>query len=239
MFVVLISGVSAIRINEVEMNPIGGSSGKEWIELYNDENSDIDISGWEVWEGIYGEQGPKLILSIPEGTIIQKESFYIVEWSAVKLNNAGDFVILYDSNGTKIDETPLLEDKENNDMTWQLCDSWEFKLSTKEEENSCEEVPEKPVEETEEEEVVEEEPEEVNEEYQEIAEVREEEEHPRKTGPVELQTIILNPKVIKSEDDNENLSEGNYAIYGLVFFCVLLVVLFILRKKKYNKNEFG
>jgi len=48
----------------------------------------------------------------------------------------------------------------------------------------------------------------------------------------------LNPKVIKSEDDNENLSKSNYAIYGLVFFCVLLVVLFILRKNKYNKNEF-
>lgn len=60
----------------------------------------------------------------------------------------------------------------------------------------------------------------------------------RETEPIELQTINLNPKVIKSEDDNENLSESNYAIYGLVFFCVLLVVLFILRKNKYNKNEF-
>ena len=56
--------------------------------------------------------------------------------------------------------------------------------------------------------------------------------------PEERETIILNPQVIKSENDNENLSKSNYAIYGLVFFCVLLVVLFILRKNKYNKNEF-
>jgi len=228
MFVVLISNVSAIRINEVEMNPIGGSSGNEWIELYNDKNIEIDVSGWEVWEGVYGEQGPKLILSIPEGTIIQKGSFYIVEWSKAKLNNAGDFVILYDSNGTKIDETPLLKDKENNDMTWQLCDSWEFKLSTKGGKNSCEEVPEEPTEEKE-----------ANDELPEIEEYQGiEEPVSKETTPIELQTINLNPKVIKSEDDNENLSKSNYAIYGLVFFCVLLVVLFILRKNKYNKNEF-
>lgn len=86
--------------------------------------------------------------------------------------------------------------------------------------------------EIEEQEVVEKEEEEVIEEEQEI------EEHPKETTPIELQTINLNPKVIKTEDDNENLSKSNYAIYGLVFFCVLLVVLFILRKNKYNKNEF-
>lgn len=82
-----------------------------------------------------------------------------------------------------------------------------------------------------------EEEEEVDEEYQEIEEPQVEE-HLRETTPIKLQTIDLNPKVIKSEDDNENLSKSNYAIYGLVFFCVLLVVLFVLRKKKYHKNEF-
>ena len=232
LFIFLISGVSALRINEVEINPIDGSSGKEWVELYNNGESDIDLSGWEVWEGVYGSSGPRKIQSIQNNTIIQEKEFYIVEWSKAKLNNAGDFVILYDSNGTKIDETPSLKDEKNNDMTWQLCDSWEFKLSTKGEENSCEEAPEEPAEEQEEEE-------EVNEERQEIEEYQEiDEPVSRETTPIELQTINLNPKVIKSEDDNENLGKNNYAVYGLVFFCVLLVVLFILRKNKYRKNEF-
>ena len=84
----------------------------------------------------------------------------------------------------------------------------------------------------------EEEEEEINEELSEMEELQVEKLPSRETEPIELQTINLNPKVIKSEDDNENLSESNYAIYGLVFFCVLLVVLFILRKNKYNKNEF-
>ncbi|MBA7597091.1 hypothetical protein ES703_04086 [subsurface metagenome] len=81
--------------------------------------------------------------------------------------------------------------------------------------------------------------EEVNEKYQEIEEHQEiEEPLSKETGPVELPGINLNPQVIKSENDNENLSKSNYAVYGLVFFCVLLVALFILRKNKHNKNEF-
>jgi len=104
--------------------------------------------------------------------------------------------------------------------------------------NGQEEEEEEPIEEEEEQEQEEEE-ENVVEEYQEIEEEQEMEElSSRETEPIELQTINLNPKVIKTEDDNENLSKSNYAIYGLVFFCVLLVVLFILRKNKYNKNEF-
>ena len=99
-------------------------------------------------------------------------------------------------------------------------------------ETIVEEVPEEPVEE------IIEEPEEettkekkVVEEYQEIVDIREEE-----TGPIELEMINLNPKVIKSENDNEKLN-NNYALYGFVFFCVLIIVLFVLRRNKY-KNEF-
>ena len=221
--------VSAIRINEVEINPLEGKDGIEWIELYNDGENDLDISGWEVWEGVYGLSGSRKIQSIQNNTIVQAKVCYIIEWSSPKLNNGGDFVILYDSNGTKIDETEMLDEPESGIKTWQFCDSWEFKDQTKGEENSCEEVPEEPIEEAEE----------VNEKYQEMEELQETEKPvSRETEPIELQTINLNPQVIKSEDDNENLSKSNYAIYGLVFFCVLLVVLFILRKNKYNKNEF-
>ena len=49
LIMVLISSASAVRINEVEMNP---SEGNEWVELYNDDENDLDISGWEIWEGI-------------------------------------------------------------------------------------------------------------------------------------------------------------------------------------------
>ena|SRR3989344_1708381 len=54
----------------------------------------------------------------------------------------------------------------------------------------------------------------------------------------EPQTIILNsldPKAIKT-GENKNLKK-NTAVWGFAVFCVLLVVLFIIKKGKY-KNEF-
>ena len=47
----------------------------------------------------------------------------------------------------------------------------------------------------------------------------------------------LNPQVIKSENDNENLDKNNYAVYGFVAFCILIGILFIIKNKK-DKNEF-
>lgn len=229
MFVILISSVSALKITEIEMNPLEGQDGIEWIELYNDKNTEIDISGWEIYDGL---SRPKKIFVVPNETIIGSKEYYVIELSSAKLNNDGDFVTIYDFSGTKIDETETLKDASWSFETWQLCDSWEFKLSTKGKENSCEEVPKEPIEEAEEDEETTKE-ENVVEEFQEIKEPVS-----RETGPVELPGINLNPQVIKSENDNENLSKSNYAVYGLVFFCVLLVALFILRKNKHNKNEF-
>jgi len=54
----------------------------------------------------------------------------------------------------------------------------------------------------------------------------------------EVKTIILTPKDIKSEIDKEQLSKNKLAIYGLVVFCILLVFLFIFKKRKKEKNEF-
>lgn len=49
--------------------------------------------------------------------------------------------------------------------------------------------------------------------------------------------VIQASQTIKSEDDNENLDQSIYASYGLVAFCLLLLVLFIKNKGNY-KNEF-
>lgn len=61
---------------------------------------------------------------------------------------------------------------------------------------------------------------------------------------ISVQVISLNPKDINSEESNENSSifEGNYALYGLFVFSILLIVLLLikmLKTKRENTNEFG
>jgi len=53
---------------------------------------------------------------------------------------------------------------------------------------------------------------------------------------INIEKIVLTPKSIKTEENNERLDKNNLAGYGFVIFCVLLLILF-LRKKK-GKNEF-
>lgn len=220
VFVILISSISALKITEFESNPEGTDAGNEWIELYSEE--EVDLENYK----LVNNDGDEIILND------SFSGYFIYIFEKQWLDNSDEKVLLYE-NESLIDETEVFDDSKNNDMTWQLCDSWEFKLSTKGEENSCEEdeePSEEPVEEKDEDERTAKEKK-VVEEYQEIAEIREEE-----TGPIELKMINLNPKVIKSENDNEKLN-NNYALYGFVFFCVLIIVLFVLRRNKY-KNEF-
>ncbi len=57
-------------------------------------------------------------------------------------------------------------------------------------------------------------------------------------SPITSQTINLNPKIIKREDNSESLSKSGYAFFGFVTFCVLLALLFMLKRYKYKKNGF-
>ena len=53
---------------------------------------------------------------------------------------------------------------------------------------------------------------------------------------IEFPVINLTPQSIKIEKNKENTGK-NYAMFGFIVFCALLVFLFILRKNKF-KNEF-
>lgn len=56
----------------------------------------------------------------------------------------------------------------------------------------------------------------------------------------ELQAINLNPKAIKSEENSQISGKGDYTIYGLLAFGVLLGLLFLIKNlvRKRYKNEF-
>lgn len=57
----------------------------------------------------------------------------------------------------------------------------------------------------------------------------------------EVKTITLTPlitKDIKSESNKEELSKNKLSLYGLVTFGILLLFLFLLKKRKNEKTEF-
>ena len=95
---------NAIVINEIMYDPSGTDGDREWIELYNNEAIDINITGWRFYEA-----GTDHTLRLIQGDmIIPKDGYVII------VNDDTDFLSDYpDFNGTLIDSAfSLLQDGE-------------------------------------------------------------------------------------------------------------------------------
>jgi PKD repeat protein len=85
---------SDIVINEFVSDPVDGE--EEWIELYNNTEREVDLTGWKIEDGsgaitnLSGKIGPK--------------DFFVVEKIKGYLNNSGDIIILKDPSGKIIDQ---------------------------------------------------------------------------------------------------------------------------------------
>ncbi len=82
-----------VVINEFVSDP---AEGEEWIEIFNNKDSDIDLTGWKV------EDGVGTIVTL--GTTITADGFQTIDFTSSKLNNSGDIIILKKSDGTIIDQ---------------------------------------------------------------------------------------------------------------------------------------
>jgi len=207
---------SALRINELELNPLGTDTGKEWIELYND--GEIDLAQYK----LINNDGDELDL------IGIFSEYYVYKFDRQWLDNTDEKIFLYYGNDL-IDETELLNDNKNNDKTWNYCSGWEFTDPTKEGKNICEKS-EKNDSELNAEEVT-------NETKIYENKGKSIENYSIKKEPSILNQVKLNPKDIKEEENSEGLNNKNYAIYSFIIFCILLAGLFVMKKYKY-KNEF-
>lgn len=81
---------SPVTINKILFNPDGNDEGAEWIELYNNSEADIDLSGWDLDPDTGSYQKLK-------GKIIGKDRLIINGLSG--LRNAKGQVSLYNSSG--------------------------------------------------------------------------------------------------------------------------------------------
>jgi len=115
-----------VFINEFEQNPAGRDHGNEWVELYSGE--EVNLSGWK-------------LVNADDDTFLLNETingYLVITFPSQWLDNSDEKVILVNSDGDVIDETPLLSDTSNDDLSWNLCgEEWKFVISTPGSENEC------------------------------------------------------------------------------------------------------
>lgn len=223
----LSSNVSALRINEVEINPAGADTGNEWIELYNEK--EIDLSDYK----IKNNDGQELAL---EGSF---DGYYVINLEKQWLDNSDEKVFLY--GGTElIDETDILEDAKNNDMTWQYCGSWTFMKETKEKDNGCNGVnnEDNNADKNKEDNITKKDS--VLKNVNEMINNKSSNENVKETEieksePIIPQTIKLTSKTIKSQDSSEEKSKNKFWIYGIIGLCLLVAILLWIKRR--NRNE--
>lgn len=92
---------TGILITEVLPSPLGPDAEEEWIELYNENAQDTDISLWQITDTV----GASKTYTFPEKTIIKGKGFLILyrPKSKITLNNQGDTLNLIQPDGNIID----------------------------------------------------------------------------------------------------------------------------------------
>ena len=122
---------SAVVINEFLPDPSGTDTDHEWVEIYNGAGVDVDISGWTLQGGAssYATFG-----SIPEGTILLSDSYFLIgdELVETDLGMVPDAVLSM-SLGNASSNTDSIRITDCNDVvmdtvvygnTWNTSDPW-------------------------------------------------------------------------------------------------------------------
>jgi hypothetical protein len=106
-----------VVINEVESNPAGDESAFKtaitaWFELYNNDDKDVDISGWSI------KNSEGRLMTIPQGAVIRGLDYYVQDVKPGWLAQTGEILVLTNAGGAEVDRTAVLSDEENNEMAW-------------------------------------------------------------------------------------------------------------------------
>lgn len=110
---------SNIFLSEVLPSPEGSDTENEFIEIFNANNFEVDLSGWKVKDKV----GAVKSYSLPENTKIPANGFLVLKSSQAKisLNNAGDGVELLDPSGKIIDSIDF--SKSQPGQSWSKVES--------------------------------------------------------------------------------------------------------------------
>ena len=97
---------TGIIVNEVLPNPEGADETDEWIELYNSNNFDVNLSGWQLQD----RAGTITTYTIPSVTKIMANGFLVFKRPDTKimLNNDGDGINLLTPDGKTVDSVGFI-----------------------------------------------------------------------------------------------------------------------------------
>ena len=233
--IVNLNFISAVKINEVELNPTGADKSNEWIELYN--SDEINLAEYK----LVNNDGKSIDLN---GLF---SGYYVYQFENQWLDNSNEKIFLYKGDEL-IDQTDIIKDDANNGKSWSFCDNgWKFAESTRGKENNCENKQmttnvnisddnknkNKKISDdnAKDEKIIK-----LNNLDDNKRDILENSEIEKKENKV----IFLEPKSIKSEKQvlfkskNEIIKE--YAIYAFALFCVGFIVLFIIDRKENKRN---
>lgn len=124
---------AVIRIIELEANPAGTDAGYEWLELHNEEATDVDVSGWTLTT----LGGVTQTWTLPAGTTIAADGLLVVNFTAGQfLDNEDEGVVLTNPWRIETDRTAILSDTRNDARTNQWVElpggsfGWAFQNGT-------------------------------------------------------------------------------------------------------------
>ena len=116
----------APQITEVLPNPsgTGNDSTDEFIEIYNPNNKQFDLSGFILQTGLTTLRG----YAFPEGTVLKPRSFTVFysEETKLSLSNTSSMAVLLDPFTNVISQTAVYE-KAKDGLTWSVAkNSWSW-----------------------------------------------------------------------------------------------------------------
>ncbi len=98
-----INYTGTIVFNEILPAPEGPDKENEWIEIYNKNNFEVNLSGWKIKDA----EGKTVVYTFPSNSKIKARGYLLLTRTAteITLNNTGDELILFDNQGQLIDKT--------------------------------------------------------------------------------------------------------------------------------------
>ncbi len=148
-----------VHITEVMYNLEGSDTGREWVEIYNSTDSDINLDGWKLYENDTNhriepleDDGNIVLSSYSYAIIAEKPSVFKTDWpnfggtlfdSAFSLKNTQETIILRNAELSDVSEVSYAEHPDIDEHSYSLQKigaNWSPATPTPGKENSRKEV---------------------------------------------------------------------------------------------------